>query len=94
MQDALGYARVSSEEQADSGLGLEAQRQRIAAYCTMKGLRLAEFFENPGISGGKPLACRPAGCQLLAVAKELGTCCDSSRDDLMTPTGFEPVSRP
>jgi DNA invertase Pin-like site-specific DNA recombinase len=40
MNDALGYIRVSSEEQADSGLGLEAQRQRIAAYCAMKELRL------------------------------------------------------
>src|SRR5262249_12525696 len=40
--DAIAYIRVSSEEQADSGLGLEAQRQRIAAYCTMKGLQLAE----------------------------------------------------
>jgi DNA invertase Pin-like site-specific DNA recombinase len=52
MEDALGYIRVSSEEQADSGLGLEAQRQRIAAYCAMKGLRLAEVFADPGISGG------------------------------------------
>ena len=31
MKDAISYIRVSSEEQADSGLGLEAQRQRIAA---------------------------------------------------------------
>jgi hypothetical protein len=31
MIEAIGYVRVSSEEQADSGLGLEAQRQRIAA---------------------------------------------------------------
>jgi len=31
MNNAIGYVRVSSEEQADSGLGLEAQRQRIAA---------------------------------------------------------------
>jgi DNA invertase Pin-like site-specific DNA recombinase len=61
MEDALGYIRVSSEEQADSGLGVEAQRQRIAAYCAMKGLRLAEVLEDPGISGGKPLASRPAG---------------------------------
>jgi DNA invertase Pin-like site-specific DNA recombinase len=68
MPDALGYVRVSSEEQADSGLGLEAQRQRIAAYCAMKELRLAEVFEDPGISGGKPLASRPAGSQLLAAA--------------------------
>jgi len=49
MNDALGYIRVSSGEQADSGLGLEAQRQRIAAYCIMKGLHLAEVFEDPGI---------------------------------------------
>jgi DNA invertase Pin-like site-specific DNA recombinase len=68
MEDALGYIRVSSEEQADSGLGLEAQRQRIAAYRATKGLRLAEVFADPGISGGKPLASRPAGNQLLAAA--------------------------
>ena len=68
MEDALGYIRVSSEEQADSGLGLEAQRQRIAAYCAMKGLRLAEVFADPGISGGKPLASHPAGSRLLSAA--------------------------
>jgi hypothetical protein len=70
MNDAIGYIRVSSEEQAESGLGLEAQRQRIAAYCTMKGLRLAEVFEDPGISAGKPLASRPAGSRLLATARK------------------------
>jgi DNA invertase Pin-like site-specific DNA recombinase len=36
MKDATGYVRVSSEEQADSGLGLDAQRQRIVAFCDMK----------------------------------------------------------
>jgi DNA invertase Pin-like site-specific DNA recombinase len=70
MQDAISYVRVSSEEQADSGLGLEAQRQRIAAYCQMKGLHLAEVFEDPGIRAGKPLASRPAGSKLLAAAKK------------------------
>src|SRR5262249_2680224 len=70
MKDAISYIRVSSEEQADSGLGLEAQRQRIVAYCQMKGLHLAEVFEDPGISAGKPLASRPAGSQLLAAAKK------------------------
>src|SRR5215471_9943745 len=70
MRDALGYIRVSSEEQAESGLGLEAQRQRIAGYCALKELRLAEVFADPGISGGKPLASRPAGSQLLAAANK------------------------
>jgi len=68
MSDALGYIRVSSEEQADSGLGLEALR--IAAYCAMKELRLAEVFADPGISGGKPLASRPAGSKLLSAANK------------------------
>ena len=31
MKDAISYIRVSSEEHAGCGLGLEAQRQRIAA---------------------------------------------------------------
>src|SRR5262245_14794724 len=70
MRAALGYIRVSSEEQADSGLGLEAQRQRIAAYCALKALHLAEVLEDPGISGGNPLASRPAGSKLLTAAKK------------------------
>jgi DNA invertase Pin-like site-specific DNA recombinase len=70
MRDAIGYIRVSSEEQVDSGLGLEAQRQRITAYCQLKELHLAYVFEDAGISGGKPLAGRPAGGQLLAAAQK------------------------
>src|SRR5262249_38356794 len=66
MKTAVGYIRVSSEEQADSGLGLEAQRQRIADFCRLKGLDLASVFEDAGVSGGKPLSTRPAGARLLA----------------------------
>jgi site-specific DNA recombinase len=46
VNEAVGYVRVSSEEQADSGLGLQAQRQRIAAFCAMKELRLADVYED------------------------------------------------
>src|SRR5262245_34464271 len=69
MRPAYGYIRVSSDEQADSGLGLEAQRQRIRAYCEAKGLLLTMLFEDPAISGGKPLSSRPAGSRLLADAR-------------------------
>src|ERR1700682_2211325 len=69
MRTAYGYIRVSTEEQADSGLGLEAQRQRIRNYCKMKGLGLGEIYEDPGLSGGKPLGSRQAGSQLLAEAR-------------------------
>lgn len=35
--EVIGYLRVSTEEQASSGLGLEAQRARITAEATHKG---------------------------------------------------------
>lgn len=61
---ALGYVRVSTEEQAASGLGLAAQRARIEAYCALRGLELVEILEDAGVSGGKPLTSRPGGAQL------------------------------
>lgn len=70
MKTAIGYVRVSSEEQAESGLGLEAQRERIKAFCTLKGLTLAEIFEDAAVSGGKPLETRPAGAKLLTMARK------------------------
>jgi DNA invertase Pin-like site-specific DNA recombinase len=69
MRTALGYIRVSTDEQAERGLGLEAQRQRIRAYCDMKGLHLTTIFEDPGLSGGKPLGSRSAGGRLLTEAR-------------------------
>jgi len=66
---AVAYIRVSTSEQADSGLGLEAQRQRIQSYCQLKGLQLGPVFEDPGLSGGKPLASRQGGSRLLAEAR-------------------------
>src|SRR5439155_376222 len=70
MKKAIGYVRVSSEEQAESGLGLEAQRQRIADFCRLKGLELVEIFEDAAVSGGKPLHTRPAGARILAEARK------------------------
>jgi len=67
--NAVGYIRVSSEEQADSGLGLEAQRQRIEAFCTMKELVLTEVFEDAGVSGGKALSTREGGAALLRAVR-------------------------
>jgi site-specific DNA recombinase len=69
MRTALGFVRVSTDEQAERGLGLEAQRQRIRTYCEMKGLNLTTIFEDPGLSGGKPLGSRSAGGRLLADAR-------------------------
>ena len=60
---AVGYVRVSTETQAREGVSLEAQRQRVEAYATAKGLNLTEVFVDDGKSG-KTLD-RPALCRLL-----------------------------
>jgi len=67
---AIGYVRCSTQEQSDSGLGLEAQRTRIRAYATLKGLRLVDIIEDAAVSGGKPLASRDGGGRLLEVLRQ------------------------
>ena len=62
---AIGYTRCSTNEQADSGLGLDAQSERIKAYCVMRGIDLADIITDAGVSGGKPLAAREGGERLL-----------------------------
>jgi DNA invertase Pin-like site-specific DNA recombinase len=46
----IGYIRVSSEEQADSGLSLEAQRLRVQQFAELSGWQLVHTFEDAGVS--------------------------------------------
>ena len=62
---AAGYTRVSTDEQATSGLGLKAQRTLIEAECERRGWELVQVFEDAGASG-KAVSGRPA------LAKALG----------------------
>jgi DNA invertase Pin-like site-specific DNA recombinase len=48
---AVGYARVSTSEQAISGLGLAAQEQTIRAECERRGWHLIEVVLDAGESG-------------------------------------------
>ena len=48
---ALGYARVSTDEQAREGVSLEAQVARIRAYAIAKELELVDVLTDNGISG-------------------------------------------
>lgn len=50
MMNVIGYVRVSTDEQADSGAGLAAQRQAIEAECARRGWTLAEVIEDAGYS--------------------------------------------
>ena len=47
----VGYCRVSTAEQADSGLGLEAQRRAIRLECERRGWELVAVEEDAGVSG-------------------------------------------
>jgi DNA invertase Pin-like site-specific DNA recombinase len=46
----LGYVRVSTDEQANSRLGLNAQRVAIAQACIERGWELVEIIEDAGYS--------------------------------------------
>lgn len=46
----IAYIRVSSEEQAQSGLGLENQKAKIQAYCELYGHEVVELITDAGIS--------------------------------------------
>ena len=61
----IGYVRVSTAEQADSGLGLAAQRAAITAECSRRGWALDAVYEDAGVSG-KDLAGRPQLAEALA----------------------------
>ncbi len=49
-RNAIIYCRVSTNEQASSGLGLEDQQRRCIGYCQAQGWRVAGIFVDAGIS--------------------------------------------
>jgi site-specific DNA recombinase len=50
-QQAVGYIRVSTADQAADGVSLDAQRARIEAYCLANGLTLRAVHVDAGLSG-------------------------------------------
>jgi DNA invertase Pin-like site-specific DNA recombinase len=47
---AVGYIRVSTEDQAREGVSLDNQRAKIQAYCNLKDLELTGIIEDAGVS--------------------------------------------
>jgi site-specific DNA recombinase len=63
--EAIGYVRVSTQEQAESGLGMEAQRRRLELYAESKGWHVVAIYQDAGISA-KTLKDRPGLTQAIA----------------------------
>ena len=68
MGNAFGYRRVSTGQQADSGLGLEAQQAALVQAAARLGLQLVETFTDAAVSGTVGIEDRPG---LFAAVNEL-----------------------
>lgn len=66
---AVGYIRVSTEEQASEGVSLAAQAEKIRAYASLKSLTLTEIISDAGVSAGKALAARPGGSRVIRAVR-------------------------
>ena len=64
-----GYLRVSTDEQAKSGLGLGDQRHKIAAMAAVKGWPEPVWYSDEGISGAKDTTKRGELARLMADLK-------------------------
>ena len=69
MKQAIGYIRVSTEQQANEGVSLEAQEARIGAWCVANGYELVKVFIDAGISG-KKMENRPELLKARAAVKK------------------------
>jgi DNA invertase Pin-like site-specific DNA recombinase len=65
---AIGYLRVSTDEQA---LGPEAQRAALDRWCAVNGVELVAVHADLGVSGAAPLDRRPGMIAALADLAEL-----------------------
>jgi site-specific DNA recombinase len=65
---AVGYIRVSTDEQAREGYGLSAQEQSIRAHCRAQGWELTDVYTDAGRSG-KSIRGREGLAQLVADAE-------------------------
>lgn len=67
----VAYLRVSTDQQATSGAGLDAQRAAISAEADRRAWTIVSWQADEGISGGKGIEHRP-GLAAAVAAVELG----------------------
>jgi len=65
----LGYVRVSTEEQASKGHGLEAQERAIRSFAESQGFELIGIEKDSGVSGAKKPSERIGFLRVLQLAE-------------------------
>ena len=68
--DVVAYYRVSTQRQADSGLGLEAQKSSVEEFCRANGWNIVASFVEGGVSGKSNLQDRPELMDAIAALKK------------------------
>lgn len=82
MAHAIAYLRVSTAQQADSGLGLDAQRAAVTAAAARHTLPLAATFTDAGLSGSLGLEDRPGLFAAIGALRRGDTLIVAKRDRL------------
>lgn len=59
------YTRVSTEDQANYGVSLEAQRERLIEYAHAHDMKIVGIYTDEGISARKKYTRRPALCSII-----------------------------
>lgn len=76
----IGYIRVSTDHQVESGLGLEAQEKAIFDYAKKIGTHDYEIFRDEGLSGSLSLDKRPGILAAITALKKGAALVVAKRD--------------
>lgn len=79
---AVGYVRVSTDEQRRSGLGIDAQLAAIRQAAGRNGRKVTTIHRDEGISGNKPPDQRPGLLAAIAALKRGDVLIVAKRDRL------------
>lgn len=79
---AVLYLRVSTEEQAKEGVGLNAQLDTCTKHCERQGWAVAGVHRDEGVSGSKGLAERPGLLQAISALSRGDVLVVAKRDRL------------
>ena len=82
MTKAIAYLRCSTDQQAESGLGLEAQQASVTTAASRLGLTLGPIFVDAGTSGGLAIEDRPVLLDAVSTLKRGDVLLVAKRDRL------------